>query len=95
MALLHVIDPLNEPAGNKLCKVGGFVDFLKGRFKSLYHPMQHVTIEECMVKSRHRSGTRRYLRDKPPKWGIKNKVFAYSSNAYCLCGQFQYLCWKD
>ena len=34
MALLHVVDPLNEPASNKLLKVVGFVDFLKGRFKS-------------------------------------------------------------
>ena len=46
MALLHVVDPLNEPAGNKLCMVVGFVDFLKGRFKSLYQPRHHVAIDE-------------------------------------------------
>ena len=46
MALLYVVDPLNEPAGNKLCKVIGFVDFPKGRFKSLYQPRHHVAIDE-------------------------------------------------
>ena len=63
MALLHIVDPLNEPAGNKLRKVMGFVHFLKGRFKSLYQPRQHVAIDERMVKSRHRSGLRQYIRE--------------------------------
>ncbi|XP_015758763.1 PREDICTED: uncharacterized protein LOC107338028 [Acropora digitifera] len=62
MALLHVVDPLNEPAGNKLRKVLGFINFLKGRFKALYQPRQHVAIDERMVKSRHRSGLRQYIR---------------------------------
>ena len=45
-ALIYVVDRLNEPASNKLCKVVGFVDFLKGRFKSLYQPRHHVAIDE-------------------------------------------------
>ena len=53
-ALLHMVDPVSEPAGNKLRKVLGLTDFLKGRFKALYWPRQHVTIDECMVKSWHR-----------------------------------------
>ena len=48
MALLHVVDPLSEPAGSKLCKVLGFIDFLKGRLKSLYQP-RHDAIDERMV----------------------------------------------
>ena len=84
MALLHVVDPLSEPAGNKLRKVLGFIDFLKGRFKSLYQPRQHVTIDEHMAKSRHRSGLRQYIRDKPTKWGIKYWVLADSCNAYVV-----------
>ena len=84
MALLHVVDPCNEPAGNKLRKVQGFVDFMKGRCKLLYQPMQHVAIDERMVKSRHRSGIRQYIKDKPIKWGIKLWVLADSSNAYVV-----------
>ena len=84
MALLHVVDPLNEPAGKKLRKVVGFGDFLQGRFKSIYQPRQHVAIDERMVKSRHRSGIRQYIRDKPTKWGIKYWVLADSSNAYVV-----------
>ena len=84
MALLHVVDPLNEPAGKKLRKVVGFADFLQGRFKSIYQPRQHVAIDERMVKSRHRSGIRQYIRDKPTKWGKKYWVLADSSNAYVV-----------
>ena len=84
MALLHVVDPLNEPDGNKLREVLGFINFLKGRFKALYQPRQHVAIDERMVKSRHRSGIRQYIRDKPTKWGLKYWVLADSSNAYVV-----------
>ena len=84
MALLHVVDPLKEPAGNKLLKVLGFVDFLKGRFKSVYQPRQHVAIDERMVKSRHRSGIRQCIRDKPTKWGIRYWVLVDCSNAYVV-----------
>ena len=84
MALLHVVDPCNEPAGNKLRKVQGFVDFMKVRCKLLYQPRQHVAIDERMVKSRHRSGIRQYIKDKPIKWGIKLWVLADSSTAYVV-----------
>ena len=84
MALLHVVDPCNEPAGNKLRKVQGFVDFMKGRCKLLFQPRQHVAIYERMVKSQHRSGIRQYIKDKPIKWGIKFWVLADSSNAYVV-----------
>ena len=84
IALLHVVDPLNEPAGINLYKVVGFFDFPKRRFKSLYQPRQHVAIDERMAKSRHRSGIRQYIRDKPTKWGIKCWVLANSSNAYVV-----------
>ena len=33
-----------------------------------------------MVKSRHSSGIRQYIKDKPTKWGIKLWVLADSSN---------------
>lgn len=35
-----------------------------------------------MVKSKHRSGIRQYIRNKPTKWGIKLWVLADSANGY-------------
>ena len=84
MALLHVVDALNETAGNELCKVVGFVDILKGRFKSLYQPKQPVAIDERMAKSWQRWDIRQYIRDKPTKWGIKYWVLGDRSNAYVV-----------
>ena len=37
-----------------------------------------------MVKSRHRSGIRQFIKDKPNKWGIKLWVLADSSNGYTV-----------
>ena len=82
MAFLHIVDPLNEPAGNKLRKVEALVQYFKSRCQLLHQPRQHVAIDERMVKSRHRSGIRQYIKDKPTKWGIKLWVLADSSNAY-------------
>ena len=82
MAFLHIVDPLNEPAGNKLRKVEALVQYFKTRCQILHQPRQHVAIDERMVTSRHRSGIRQYIKDKPTKWGIKLWVLADSSNAY-------------
>ena len=43
-----------------------------------------MAIDERMVKSRHRSGIRQYIKDKPTKWGIKLWVLADSSNGYTI-----------
>lgn len=84
MALLHVVDPAAETPGDKLCKVESFIDYFKSRCLSLYQPRQNVAIDERMVKSRHRSGIRQYIKDKPTKWGIKLWVLADSSNGYTV-----------
>lgn len=84
MILLHVVDPGAENPEDKLRKVESFINYFKGRCLSLYQPRQNVAIDERMVKSRHRSGIRQYIKDKPTKWGIKLWVLADSSNGYTI-----------
>ena len=81
MALLHVVDPGTETPGDKLRKVDTFVNCFKSRGGQLYQPRQNLAINERMVKSRHRSGIRQYIKDKPTKWGIKLWLLADSSTA--------------
>ena len=47
-------------------------------------PQKYVAIDKPMVKSRHRSGFRQFIKDKPTKWGIKLWVLADSSNGYTV-----------
>ena len=75
MGVLHVVDP------NK-SKVSSFIQTFRDKCQSLYQPFQQIAIDERMVKSKHRSGIRQYIRNKPTKWGIKMWVLADSSNAY-------------
>ena len=84
LGMLHVVDPATETPGDKLRKVESFVSYFKTRCSELYQPKQHVAIDERMVKSRHRSGIRQYIKDKPTKWGIKLWVLADSSNGYTI-----------
>ena len=84
MALLHVVDPTTETPGNKLRKVEAIVNHFKERCKMLYQPRQNMAVDERMVKSRHRSGMRQFLKDKPTRWGIKVWVLADSSNGYTI-----------
>ena len=84
LAFLHVVDPATEDPSNKLRKVESFIDDFKKKCSRLYKPRQHVAIDERMVKSRHRSGFRQYIKDKPTKWGIKLWVLADSSNGYTV-----------
>jgi len=80
--MLHVVDPDEEDEEDKLRKVSGFLQFLKQKCKDLYQPFQHVAVDERMVKSKHRSGIRQCIKNKPTKWGIKLWVLADSLNGY-------------
>ena len=84
MTFLHVVDPANETPGHRLRKVDTFVSAFKERCMLLYQPSQHMSVDERMVKSKHRSGIRQYMKDKPTKWGIKLWVLADSDNGYTV-----------
>ena len=65
MAMLHVVDPDEEDEEDKLRKVSSFLEFFKQQYKDLYQPFQHVAVDERMVKSKHRSGMRQYIKIGP------------------------------
>ena len=77
MAMLHVVDPAAETPNDKLRKVNTFIEYFKGKCLK-------VATDERMVRSRHRSGIRQYIKDKPTKWVIKLWVLADSSNGYTI-----------
>ena len=83
-AFLHVVDPPNETPGSKLRKVEEFLASFKERCKLLYQSTQKMSVDERMVKSKHRSGIRQYMKDKPTKWGLKLGVLADSENGYTV-----------
>ena len=60
------------------------MNYFKSRCLDLYQPRQNLAVDERMVKSRHRSGIRQFIKDKPTKWGIKLWVLADSSNGYTV-----------
>ena len=82
--MLHVVDPSTEDPQKKVRQVESFIDDFKKLCKELYVPQKYVAIDERIIKSRHRSGFRQFIKDKPTKWGIKLWVLVDSSNGYTL-----------
>ena len=82
LSMLHIVDPQTEEKTNKLRKVDKFVNIFKGHCMSLYQPHKEVAIDERIVKSKHRSGIRQYIKNKPIKFGIKLWVLAESKTGY-------------
>ena len=84
MGMLHVVDPTTEDPKDKLRKVSSFLDHFKRKFKEFYQPFQSVSVDKRMVKSKHRSSIRQYIKNKPTKWGIKLWGLADSTNGYTV-----------
>ena len=82
--MLHVVDPSTEDPQKKVRQVESFIDDFKKLCKELYVPQKYVAIDERIIKSRHRSGFRQFIKDKPTKWGIKLWVLVDSSNGYTV-----------
>ena len=43
-----------------------------------------MSVDERMVRCKHRSGIRQYMKDKPTKWGVKLWVLADSDIGYTV-----------
>lgn len=63
-------------------KVRPLIDLLAERFRIMYHPGEHLSIDESMIGTKCRLSFIQYLPNKPTKWGIKMWVLADSETAY-------------
>ena len=69
---LHIQNNEEPIVGDKLWKVRWYLDFLCGKFWTMYIPTTGTyTVDESMVKFKGRLGFRQYMPAKPTKWGVK------------------------
>ena len=75
---LHLVTPDEESnmSDNKLKKVLPFYNYVKSKCFELYQPLQQLSVDERMVKTKARTQFRQYIRNKPTKWGMKYWVLA-------------------
>ena len=79
---MHVSDPLTEDTHAKLKKFDGFIDNFCIKCKALFQPYQNVAIDERLAKSKHRSGIRQHIANKPAISGLTIWVIADSATGY-------------
>ena len=91
-SFFHLVTPEEEAANstNPLKKVLPLYNHLKKKCFDLYQPLQELSIDERMVKSKARTFFRQYIRNKPHKWGFKLWVVAdptgYTVDFDIYCG---------
>ena len=78
---LHVVTPEEEDAlaTNRLKKLQPYLEHIKSNSLTYYQPLQHLSVDERMVKSKCRSHMVQYMRNKPVRWGFKLWVVADTS----------------
>jgi hypothetical protein len=95
LAFFHLVTGDEESANSAdpLKKVRPFYDHVKEKCASMYQPLQELSVDERMVKSKARSRFKQYIRNKPTKWGFKFWVLAdptgYTSDYDLYCGRQQ------
>ncbi|KAJ8356795.1 hypothetical protein SKAU_G00195890 [Synaphobranchus kaupii] len=84
LAALHIVDPATEDNQDRLAKLRYLLDHLKEKCKELFQPKQNLSVDECMVKTKGRTGFKQYMDNKPNSWGFKLWVIAASDSGYTL-----------
>ena len=78
---LHIVTTEEEEASKEdpLRKIRPLYDHIKQRCFDLYQPLQQLSVDERMVKSKARTHFVQYMKNKPVKWGFKYWVIADAS----------------
>ena len=83
---LHFVD--NEDTSidhsKKSWKVQNIVDYLCKRFRCVYTPGKHLSVDETMIKFKGRLSCKQYIKINPNKWGIKLFTVAEPTSGYVL-----------
>ncbi len=74
--------PRTDPNYDRIGKVRPLLNYLCGKFKSLYNPGKEVAVDEAMIKFQGRSSLKQYMPKKPIRRGMKVWVLGDSSNGY-------------
>ena len=80
--MLHILDPATENDKDKLRKLTPFVNYFKTKCQNLYQLYQNVAVDEQLVQSKHCSGIRQYIANKPVKLRGKLWLLVDSKNGY-------------
>ena len=77
-AFFHVVTPEEECflVSHPLKKVLPLHLQMKQKCSEFYQPLQQLSVDEHMVKSKARTRFRQYMKNKPTKWGVKNFVIS-------------------
>ncbi|XP_029926608.1 piggyBac transposable element-derived protein 4-like isoform X3 [Myripristis murdjan] len=89
---LHMSNPSEDAENDRkigtkdydpLHRVRPLYDMLRTQCMTVYHPRQHIAVDERMVATKARLSIKQYMKAKPTKWGLKFFVVA-DVNGYTI-----------
>ncbi|KAK0134713.1 PiggyBac transposable element-derived protein 4 [Merluccius polli] len=92
LANLHMSDPAKSAENDQkkgtddydhLHRVRPLMEMIQLNCKAIYHPRQHLAVDERMVGTKARLSIKQYMKAKPTKWGLKFFVLA-ATNGYTI-----------
>lgn len=69
---------------DRIAAIREIFDEVVQKFRSMYNPTAHLTIDEQLVGYRGRCGFVMYMPKKPDKFGLKHWALCDATNSYCL-----------
>ena len=80
-SFIHVVTKEEEEClvEDPLKKIRPLQEYIKKKCLSFYQPLQNLSVDERMVKSKARCHLIQYMKNKPCKWGFKYWVVADTS----------------
>lgn len=92
LSSLYICDPAEDALNDRakgteeydcLHRVRLLIEHMRIRCMAVYHPRQHISVDERMVATKARLSFKQYMKDKPTKWGLKFFVLA-DCNGYAV-----------
>ena len=82
LGILHLPDPHQDYAGNRLGKIANFVAQLNKSFQAAWQLGRNLFIDKTLIPCKGRTFLKQYIETKPFKWDIELWVLACSCTGY-------------
>ena len=84
--LLHLVNQMDKAMdkSDKIYKVRPMLDRMLPLFRHYYSPRQQLSLDEGMIPTKNRLDIKKYICDKPVRWGIKSFLLCEAKMGYIL-----------
>lgn len=80
IAMLHIVDPATEAAGDRLRKIQFKYEAIRWKCMEIYQSRQNISVDERMTRLKGHHHMKVFIKNKPTKWRFKSFALCDSLN---------------